>query len=189
MVGLGETDEEILEVMRDMRAHGVDMLTIGQYLSPSTHHLPVLRYVHPDGVQDVRSAGTDAGIHARGRSARWCARATTPTGRRRRRRRARRVSAHRCVRPPQGVAMDRRDCLVHARVWRSAAPRRARAANLTRSRCRDGIRTALERGALSAVALLGKSDGFLANPKVRIPLPGYLEDAGNCCASLARQSC
>jgi lipoyl synthase len=48
MVGLGETDEEIVEVMRDMRAHGIDMLTIGQYLAPSTHHLPVLRYVHPD---------------------------------------------------------------------------------------------------------------------------------------------
>jgi lipoic acid synthetase len=48
MVGLGETDEEILEVMRDLRAHGVDMLTIGQYLAPSGHHLPVLRYVHPD---------------------------------------------------------------------------------------------------------------------------------------------
>ncbi len=48
MVGLGETDEEILEVMRDMRAHHIDMLTIGQYLAPSGHHLPVRRYVHPD---------------------------------------------------------------------------------------------------------------------------------------------
>ncbi|NCV64981.1 MAG: lipoyl synthase [Burkholderiaceae bacterium] len=48
MVGLGETDEEILEVMQDMRAHHIDMLTIGQYLAPSNHHLPVLRYVHPD---------------------------------------------------------------------------------------------------------------------------------------------
>ncbi|EKZ98342.1 MULTISPECIES: lipoyl synthase [Cupriavidus] len=48
MVGLGETDEEILEVMRDMRAHDIDMLTIGQYLAPSNHHLPVTRYVHPD---------------------------------------------------------------------------------------------------------------------------------------------
>ena len=48
MVGIGETDEEILEVMRDMRANGVEMLTIGQYLAPSGHHLPVLRYVHPD---------------------------------------------------------------------------------------------------------------------------------------------
>jgi lipoic acid synthetase len=48
MVGLGETDEEILEVMADMRAHGIEMLTIGQYLAPSTSHLTVKRYVHPD---------------------------------------------------------------------------------------------------------------------------------------------
>lgn len=48
MVGLGETDEEILAVMRDMRAHDVEMLTIGQYLAPSGHHIPVRRYVHPD---------------------------------------------------------------------------------------------------------------------------------------------
>jgi len=48
MVGLGETDEEILAVMREMRAHAIDMLTIGQYLQPTASHLPVLRYVHPD---------------------------------------------------------------------------------------------------------------------------------------------
>jgi lipoic acid synthetase len=48
MVGLGETDDEILQVMRDMRAHDIDMITIGQYLAPSGHHLPVARYVHPD---------------------------------------------------------------------------------------------------------------------------------------------
>ncbi|MBC7470421.1 MAG: lipoyl synthase [Ramlibacter sp.] len=48
MVGLGETDEEILQAMRDMREHNIDMLTIGQYLAPSTSHLPVRRYVHPD---------------------------------------------------------------------------------------------------------------------------------------------
>ena len=48
MVGLGETDAEILAVMRDLRAHDVEMLTIGQYLAPSVHHLPVERYVHPD---------------------------------------------------------------------------------------------------------------------------------------------
>ena len=47
MVGLGETDDEILEVMRDLREHDVEMLTIGQYLQPSAHHLPVLRYVEP----------------------------------------------------------------------------------------------------------------------------------------------
>ena len=48
MVGLGETDEEILDTLRDLRAHDIEMLTIGQYLAPSGHHLPVLRYVHPD---------------------------------------------------------------------------------------------------------------------------------------------
>jgi len=48
MVGLGETDEEILQVMQEMREHNIDMLTLGQYLAPSTSHLPVKRYVHPD---------------------------------------------------------------------------------------------------------------------------------------------
>jgi len=48
MVGLGETDQEILAVMRDLRTHEVTMLTIGQYLQPSAHHLPVTRYVHPE---------------------------------------------------------------------------------------------------------------------------------------------
>lgn len=48
MLGLGETDEEILQVMRDLRQHGVTMLTLGQYLQPSAHHLPVLRFVTPE---------------------------------------------------------------------------------------------------------------------------------------------
>ncbi|RPH39592.1 MAG: lipoyl synthase [Burkholderiales bacterium] len=48
MVGLGETDDEIVQTMRDMRAHDIDMITIGQYLAPTNHHLPVRRYVHPD---------------------------------------------------------------------------------------------------------------------------------------------
>jgi lipoyl synthase len=48
MVGLGELDEEILQTMQDLRDHDVNMLTIGQYLAPSGHHLPVKRYVHPD---------------------------------------------------------------------------------------------------------------------------------------------
>jgi lipoic acid synthetase len=47
MLGLGETDEEILEVMRDLRRHDVEMLTLGQYLQPTRGHLPVLRYVEP----------------------------------------------------------------------------------------------------------------------------------------------
>jgi lipoic acid synthetase len=48
MLGLGETDEEVLQAMRDLRAHDVEMLTLGQYLQPSDGHLPVLRYAHPD---------------------------------------------------------------------------------------------------------------------------------------------
>ncbi|MCX7263757.1 MAG: lipoyl synthase [Burkholderiales bacterium] len=48
MVGLGETDDEILQVMREMREHNIEMLTLGQYLAPSSSHLPVKRYVHPD---------------------------------------------------------------------------------------------------------------------------------------------
>ncbi len=57
MVGLGETNDEILEVMRDLRAHHVDMLTIGQYLQPSKHHLPVARFAHPD---EFRMLGDEA---------------------------------------------------------------------------------------------------------------------------------
>jgi len=65
MVGLGETDEEILAVMRDLRAHGVDMLTIGQYLQPSPHHLPVERYVHPDVFKEYeKQAGSMGFRHA-----------------------------------------------------------------------------------------------------------------------------
>jgi lipoyl synthase len=48
MVGLGETDEEVMAVMRDLRAHNVDMLTIGQYLQPSGHHIALTRYVTPE---------------------------------------------------------------------------------------------------------------------------------------------
>lgn len=48
MLGLGETDEEVIEVMKRMREHNIDMLTLGQYLSPSRDHMPVQRYVHPD---------------------------------------------------------------------------------------------------------------------------------------------
>ena len=62
MVGLGETDEEIIEVMRDLRAHDVDMLTVGQYLQPSNGHLPVLRYVHPDVFQRFESKGLAMGF-------------------------------------------------------------------------------------------------------------------------------
>ena len=62
MVGIGETDEEIVEVMRDLRAHGVEMLTIGQYLAPSGHHLPVVRYVHPDTFKMFESEALKMGF-------------------------------------------------------------------------------------------------------------------------------
>ncbi|NLR75290.1 lipoyl synthase [Leeia aquatica] len=62
MVGLGETDEEVFEVMRDMRAHNIDMITIGQYLQPSSHHLPVLRYVTPQQFKVFEQAAYDMGF-------------------------------------------------------------------------------------------------------------------------------
>jgi lipoic acid synthetase len=62
MVGLGETDEEILDVMRDMRAHHIEMLTIGQYLAPSNSHLPVRRYVHPDTFKMFEAKAYDMGF-------------------------------------------------------------------------------------------------------------------------------
>ncbi len=65
MVGLGETNEEILDVMRDLRAHDVDMLTIGQYLQPSGGHLAVLRYVTPDDFKMFETEAYKMGfIHA-----------------------------------------------------------------------------------------------------------------------------
>lgn len=62
MVGLGETEAEIVQVMRDLRAHGVDMLTIGQYLAPSVHHLPVARYLHPDEFTRLERAAVALGF-------------------------------------------------------------------------------------------------------------------------------
>ena len=62
MVGLGETDDEILQTMRDMREHGIDMLTIGQYLAPSTSHLPVRRYVHPDTFKMFEARAQEMGF-------------------------------------------------------------------------------------------------------------------------------
>ena len=62
MVGLGETDEEVLQVMQDMRDHHIDMLTIGQYLAPSTSHLPVRRYVHPDTFKMFEARASEMGF-------------------------------------------------------------------------------------------------------------------------------
>lgn len=62
MVGLGETDEEVFEVMKDMRAHHVDMLTIGQYLQPSNYHMPVKRYVTPEQFKEYERVGLEMGF-------------------------------------------------------------------------------------------------------------------------------
>ena len=62
MVGLGESNEEILEVMRDLRAHDVDMLTIGQYLQPSDHHIALQRYVTPEEFEMFRVEGEKMGF-------------------------------------------------------------------------------------------------------------------------------
>src|SRR5690606_25076475 len=62
MVGLGETKEEIFETMADLRAHDVDMLTIGQYLQPSRDHLPVARYVHPDEFAEYEQRAAELGF-------------------------------------------------------------------------------------------------------------------------------
>jgi lipoic acid synthetase len=62
MLGLGEEISEIEQVMADLRAHKVDMLTLGQYLQPSKHHLPVARYVHPDEFERLRVIGEQMGF-------------------------------------------------------------------------------------------------------------------------------
>ena len=62
MLGLGETDDEVLQVMRDLRAHDVQMLTLGQYLQPSEGHLPVLRYAHPDIFKMFEQAALEMGF-------------------------------------------------------------------------------------------------------------------------------
>jgi lipoyl synthase len=62
MLGLGETDDEILQVMRDLRAHDVTMLTLGQYLQPSAHHLPVLRYAAPRVFEEFECQATAMGF-------------------------------------------------------------------------------------------------------------------------------
>lgn len=63
MLGLGETDEEILAVMQDLRDHQVSMLTLGQYLQPSVHHLPVMRYVEPAIFEQLKQKAQAMGFN------------------------------------------------------------------------------------------------------------------------------
>jgi len=62
MLGLGETADEVVEVMRDLRANHVDILTLGQYLRPSSKHLPIVRYVAPAEFDDLRRVGIEMGF-------------------------------------------------------------------------------------------------------------------------------
>ena len=62
MLGLGETDNEIYEVLRNLRKNDVEMLTVGQYLQPSTGHLPVIRYVSPNGFKEIERAAVEMGF-------------------------------------------------------------------------------------------------------------------------------
>lgn len=62
MVGLGETVDELLAVFEDLRAHGVDILTVGQYLRPTPKHLPIARYYHPDEFAELKAAALAMGF-------------------------------------------------------------------------------------------------------------------------------
>ncbi len=62
IVGLGESNDEVVETMRDLRAHGVDVVTIGQYLQPSSTHVPIDRWVHPDEFRWLREQGEALGF-------------------------------------------------------------------------------------------------------------------------------
>ena len=63
MLGLGETNNEVVEVMKDLRAHNVEMLTLGQYLQPSRDHLAVERFAHPDEFDELARVGSELGFH------------------------------------------------------------------------------------------------------------------------------
>ena len=69
MLGLGETWDEILQVMDDLRAHDVDIMTIGQYLQPSRFHLPIERYYPPDEFARLKEEGSAAGVQMDGERA------------------------------------------------------------------------------------------------------------------------
>jgi lipoic acid synthetase len=62
MVGLGETEEEVLQIMDDLRTHECDVLTIGQYLQPTRLHLEVADYIHPDIFEKYRIEGVNRGF-------------------------------------------------------------------------------------------------------------------------------
>jgi lipoic acid synthetase len=62
MLGLGEKKEEVIQAMTDLRDHGADVVTLGQYLQPTQKHLPVVRFVHPDEFKEYREIGYQLGL-------------------------------------------------------------------------------------------------------------------------------
>ncbi len=62
MLGLGETKDEVVQTLTDLRDNGCDVITIGQYLQPTPKHLPVVRFVHPDEFAEYRKIGLDMGF-------------------------------------------------------------------------------------------------------------------------------
>lgn len=62
MLGLGETKDEVVKTLKDLRAHGVDAVTIGQYLRPTMRHLPVVEYIHPDVFKEYEAIGEEIGF-------------------------------------------------------------------------------------------------------------------------------
>jgi lipoic acid synthetase len=62
MLGLGERNDEVVDVMGDLLAHGVEILTLGQYLRPSPKHLPIMRYVPPEEFEELRRLGYEMGF-------------------------------------------------------------------------------------------------------------------------------
>ena len=83
MLGLGETKEEVIATLQDLRDHDCDMLTLGQYLQPSRHHLPVDRFVHPDEFAELADIANGNGVSAKSPAGQWCVRRITPTSKRR----------------------------------------------------------------------------------------------------------
>ena len=82
MLGLGETSEQVLAVMGDLREHGCDMLTLGQYLQPTRDHLPVRRYWEPAEFDDAAQSRVSRWASPMSPVARWCALPIMPISRR-----------------------------------------------------------------------------------------------------------
>ncbi|MEE9448218.1 MAG: lipoyl synthase, partial [Arenicellales bacterium] len=64
MLGLGETTEEVIQTLKDMREYDIDMLTLGQYLQPSRHHLAVEKYYHPDEFTELKRIAEELGFES-----------------------------------------------------------------------------------------------------------------------------